>query len=95
MNVIDRDAARPKIARDALDKSLQSGLTHCIDGASDKGHSLGIRAANIDDPASFHVLDCGVGCDRRLAFDRDTDVHSVRAVLVYKFGRPEAPVPIK
>ena len=37
-----------------------------------------------------------LGCDRRLAFDRDIDVHSVRAVLVYKFGRPEAaPVPIK
>ena len=38
---------------------------------------------------------CGAGCDRRLAVDRDIDVHSVRAVLVYKFGRPEAPVPIK
>ena len=33
---------------------------------------------------------CGTGCDRRLEFDRDIDVHSVRAVLVYKFGRPEA-----
>ena len=36
---------------------------------------------------------CGVGCDRRLAFDRDIDVHSVRAVLVYKFGRREEPAP--
>ena len=38
---------------------------------------------------------CGAGCDRRLAFDRDLDVHSVRAVLVYKFGRREEPAPMK
>jgi len=37
---------------------------------------------------------CGMGCDRRLAVDRDIDVHSVRAVLVYKFGRREEPAPI-
>ena len=33
--------------------------------------------------------------DRRVEFDRDLDVHSVRAVLVYKFGRREEPAPMK
>jgi outer membrane immunogenic protein len=35
------------------------------------------------------------GYSRRVDFDRDLDVHSVRAVLVYKFGRREEPAPMK
>jgi outer membrane immunogenic protein len=42
---------------------------------------------------------CGVPVctmNRRLEFDHDIDVHSVRVVLAYKFGRREAaPVPLK
>ena len=56
------------------------------------------RFTRLDDDHSRLTLaenSCGAGCDRRLAFDRDIDVHSVRAVLVYKFGRPETVVPIK
>ena len=34
-------------------------------------------------------------CVRRVEFDRDIDVHSVRAVLSYKFGRREEPRPMK
>src|SRR5262245_14306750 len=39
---------------------------------------------------------CGEGCyeSTRLEFDRDTDVHSVRVVLAYKFGRREAIAPL-
>ena len=47
-----------------------------------------------DDHRSF-TLEESVGSNRRLEFDRDIDVHTVRAVLVYKFGRREEPVPIK
>jgi hypothetical protein len=36
-------------------------------------------------------LDEGVDWKERLEFDRDIDVHSVRAVLVYKFGPREQP----
>jgi outer membrane immunogenic protein len=32
---------------------------------------------------------------QRLAFDRDTDVHSLRVVLSYKFGRREEAAPLK
>ncbi len=42
---------------------------------------------------------CGAACTlrERLELDHDIDVHSVRAVLVYKFGRREeaAPAPLK
>ena len=38
---------------------------------------------------------CDYECVRRVDFDRDLDVHSVRAVLVYKFGRREEPAPMK
>jgi hypothetical protein len=40
-------------------------------------------------------LEEGVDFNRRLEFDRDIDVHTVRAVLVYKFGPREQPVPVK
>jgi outer membrane immunogenic protein len=33
---------------------------------------------------------CYDSCTRRLEFDHDTDVHSFRVVLAYKFGRREA-----
>jgi len=41
--------------------------------------------------------DCGYDCyyNTRMELDRDLDVHSVRAVLVYKFGRREEPAPMK
>jgi outer membrane immunogenic protein len=47
------------------------------------------RFARLDDDRRSLTLEegCGVDCNRRLEFDRDIDVHSVRAVLVYKFGR--------
>ena len=40
---------------------------------------------------------CGEECyyKSRLELDRDLDVHSVRAVLVYKFGRREEAAPMK
>jgi outer membrane immunogenic protein len=42
---------------------------------------------------------CGAACTlrERLELDHDIDIHSVRAVLVYKFGRREeaAPAPLK
>jgi outer membrane immunogenic protein len=53
------------------------------------------RFSRFDDDGHRRLtLDEGADWNRRLEFDRDTDVHSVRAVLVYKFGRP-VPVPIK
>jgi outer membrane immunogenic protein len=53
------------------------------------------RFARFDDDHRRLTLEEGVDWNRRLEFDRDIDVHSVRAVLVYKFGRREAPAPIK
>jgi outer membrane immunogenic protein len=53
------------------------------------------RFSRFDDDHRRLTLEEGADWNRRVEFDRDTDVHSVRAVLVYKFGRPEVPVPIK
>jgi outer membrane immunogenic protein len=48
-----------------------------------------------DDNRKLTLEDDGYGYSRRVEFDRDLDVHSVRAVLVYKFGRREEPAPMK
>jgi len=53
-----------------------------------------------DDNRRFTLAEesCGAACTlrERLELDHDIDVHSVRAVLVYKFGRREAaPAPLK
>ena len=55
-----------------------------------------------DDPTKFAIEDgyCGyydyAQCNRRLELEHDVDVHSVRVVLAYKFGRREAlPAPLK
>ena len=48
-----------------------------------------------DDNRKLTLEDNGYGYSRRVEFDRDIDVHSVRAVLVYKFGPREQPAPVK
>ena len=55
------------------------------------------RFSQFDDDTSRLTLEsCGAACTARLEMDHDIDVHSVRAVLVYKFGRREAaPAPLK
>ena len=59
------------------------------------------RFSQFDDDNRRLILgedSCGAACTfrQRLEFDHDIDVHSVRAVLVYKFGRrEEAPAPLK
>ena len=53
------------------------------------------RFTRLDDDHRRLTLEEGVDWNRRLEFDRDIDVHSVRAVLVYKFGRREGAGPIK
>jgi len=59
------------------------------------------RYTRLDDDHRKHTLyesSWGDGCcseSTRLEFDRDTDVHSVRVVLAYKFGRREAIAPLK
>ena len=57
------------------------------------------RFTQLDDDHNkftFAEGSCG-GCtwSRRLEFDHDIDVHSVRVVLAYKFGRREAIAPLK
>ena len=55
------------------------------------------RFSQLDDDHRRLTLQNPAGSlHRRLEFDHDLDVHSVRAVLVYKFGRREAaPAPLK
>jgi outer membrane immunogenic protein len=58
------------------------------------------RFTQFDDDDRKLTLDgisCGEACTftRRLEHDHDIDVHSVRLVLAYKFGRREAPAPLK
>ena len=49
-----------------------------------------------DDTGRLNLESCGAACTARIEMDHDIDVHSVRAVLVYKFGRREAaPAPLK
>jgi outer membrane immunogenic protein len=53
-----------------------------------------------DDHKSLSLYEGAPECEyclvsQRLAFDRDTDVHSLRAVLSYKFGRREEAAPLK
>jgi outer membrane immunogenic protein len=50
-----------------------------------------------DDHKSINLYNCDY-CEvvsSRLALDRDTDVHSLRVVLSYKFGRREEVAPLK
>jgi hypothetical protein len=51
------------------------------------------RFTRLDDDNRRHNLegagDCYDLCTRRLELDHDVDVHSVRVVLAYKFGRRE------
>ena len=59
------------------------------------------RYTRLDDDHRKHNLmgggynDCYAPCTQRLEFDHDTDVHSFRVVLAYKFGRREAIAPLK
>jgi outer membrane immunogenic protein len=59
------------------------------------------RFTQLDDDHRKLTLEEGSGCgeacsfNRRLEFDHDIDVHSVRLVLGYKFGPREAPAPLK
>jgi len=42
-----------------------------------------------------YACDCSTTLTQRLELDHDVDVHSVRVVLAYKFGRREAIAPLK
>jgi outer membrane immunogenic protein len=59
------------------------------------------RFTRLSDDHSKITLGEGYECDysctvaERIELNRDTEVHSVRAVLAYKFGRPEAVAPLK
>jgi outer membrane immunogenic protein len=59
------------------------------------------RYTRLDDDNRRHDLGEGGVCEyctsvhNRLEFDHDVDVHSVRVVLAYKFGRREAIAPLK
>jgi outer membrane immunogenic protein len=59
------------------------------------------RYTRLDDDNGKHTFAEGYSCEcdstwsRRLEHDHDVDIHSVRVVLAYKFGRREAIAPLK
>jgi outer membrane immunogenic protein len=53
------------------------------------------RFTRLDNDHRRFTLDEGVDWNRSLEFDRDIDVHSVRAVLVYKFNAARNLTPVK
>ena len=52
LHIVDGDAARAEIAGQPFDQPHQRGLAHGIDAAADKGHSLGVAAADGDDASA-------------------------------------------
>ena len=70
LHIVNGDAARAEIARQAFDQPDQGGLAHGVHGAARKGHALGVATANRDDPpARRHVLDGGLRGDEHSAHD--------------------------